>query len=167
MVDVEVNDAGSFDRQEEDEPVGLVNQYRFHEPVYMKQWSAQQPFQFGNSNDVAVAKQGFPPRGNDERMNPQEWEKKVATYNDWELGMLHKLALVAEVLLTPDSLRQDPKKLDERLDEIAAQDSSERAKPVRKIQPPPPVMEQLEVSDEHGAEMGTPSSRRRSPRYVF
>ena len=121
----------------------------------------QQPFRFGTAADVATANQSFPPRASDGRVNPQEWEALVASYNDWELGMLHKLALAAALLLTPDDQLNDPARLDARLDEIARGDSAVRAEPVVR----PKSVDHTEEDRDSLSVTATPeSARKRSPR---
>jgi hypothetical protein len=66
--------------------------YRSREPQLVKLASAQQPFQFANAQELVGNVQGFRPRREEERTHPEEWEQMSASYNDWELGMLHKLA---------------------------------------------------------------------------
>ncbi len=144
----------------------LLAQYKAREPQLVKQWSAQQPFQFGNAADVALASQGFVARKEEDRMKPEDWEPKVASYNEWELGMLHKLARVAELLLTPDAALSDQHRLHERLDEIAKQDTSERAKPVaiRRPSTPQDLGSSADTIEQLSGE-GTPTpSKKKSPR---
>ena len=128
-------DVGVIDNANGASPeANLMAQYRAREPMFKKDWSTQQPFQFGTAADVSAFNQGFPPRGGPGseggRLNPQEWEKKVASYNEWELGMLHKLALAAALLLTPDDGISNSESLDDRLDEIARGNSAVRAEPM-------------------------------------
>ncbi len=67
-------------------------QYKSREPQFAKLSSAQQPFQFASQQDLQTHALGFRPRTDEERIHPEQWEQMAASYNDWELGMLYKLA---------------------------------------------------------------------------
>lgn len=158
----------------------MLMQYRAKEAALSKAWSAQQPFQYLSAVDHFNASVGGSSIAggagmrsrNEDRLSPSEWEQKAQTYNDWELGMLHKLAKVAELLLTPETAMMDPKKVEQRLDEIAKQEATERVRVSTKTaepeQPPPPSLLEGDSSlrrqpsgDLNEAGSG---NRRRSPR---
>jgi hypothetical protein len=69
-----------------------LSAFRAREPQLGRMASAQQPFQFATQAELLSHAQGFRPRSEDERIHPEQWEQMSASYNDWELGMLYKLA---------------------------------------------------------------------------